>query len=374
MWLWTAPAARAAIATRNLAVILRTYRAATGQSQRALAEALGYDPTYVSMIETGRRDITDVGTLRRFARHLGLPPHSLGVTDAEAADFAAMLQFGESTIRLAGLARESGHAASAVNELWPLIARLEARTADGDADRDVLLLLGRARAMLGVALGDVLPEERLNSAAQWTGRALRIAERLDDPELLSHTLRVHGNELRKVGRKAAAALRLQHAAYLAPDGERGAALIQLARVAGDLGDRELFDSVLPDLLRFVDEAPPTLMVNPFAAREVHLRGLVSTGRAALAAQLLQRPSIGPGIAAPTWRAIERVTAAEVFRAQRDTDGAEAALREAITTAVTYRLPHQIQRAIRAAKDTLPTITELGETALADLRLSFPAKT
>ncbi|WP_412542607.1 helix-turn-helix transcriptional regulator [Longispora sp. K20-0274] len=373
MWLWTAPNARAAIATRNLAVILRAYRAATGQSQRALAESLGYDPTYVSMIETGRRDITDVSALRRIARHLGLPPHALGVTDAEAADFAAMLQFGESTIRLAGLARQSGHGASAINELWPLVARLEARTADGHVDRDVLLLLGRARAMLGVALGDVLPEERLTSAARWTGRALRIAQRLDDPDLLSHTLRVHGNELRKVDRKGAAAIRLQHAAHLAPAGERGAVLIQLARTVGDLGDAELFDSVITDLLRFVDRAPSTPLVNPFVVREVHLRGLVGTGRAALAARLLQQPSADPGTAAPQWRAIERVTAAEVYRAQHDTAGAETALRAAIATAEDYRLPHQIQRAIRAAGDTLPGIAELGETALGKLRPALPVK-
>ncbi len=84
---------------------------------------------------------------------------------------------GESTIRLAVLARQSGHGTEAINELWPLVARLEARAAEGHIERDVLRLLAQARAELGVSLGYVLPEERLTSAARWTGRALWLAER-----------------------------------------------------------------------------------------------------------------------------------------------------------------------------------------------------
>lgn len=42
LWLWTGPAAQAAVATRDLAAILRTYRATTGATQRDLAESLGY--------------------------------------------------------------------------------------------------------------------------------------------------------------------------------------------------------------------------------------------------------------------------------------------------------------------------------------------
>jgi hypothetical protein len=74
-----APAtARAALASRNLALIIRTYRAATGMSQRRLAELLGYDPTHISMIETGRREI-------------GLPAHTLGVSGPDDADFTGAL-------------------------------------------------------------------------------------------------------------------------------------------------------------------------------------------------------------------------------------------------------------------------------------------
>ena len=41
------------------------------------------------------------------------------------------------------------------------------------------------------------------------GRSLRLAEHLDDRELLAFALRVHGNELRKVDRSTAAIARLE---------------------------------------------------------------------------------------------------------------------------------------------------------------------
>lgn len=131
VWLWSAPEAAAALRTRDLATILRVYRRVNGLNQERLAALLGYDKTYVSMIETGRRTISDVTTRRHIARVLGLPMHVLGVTDNDDADFAAMIQFGDSTIRLAEIARQSGRAVDAVNELWPLVARLEARAAEG---------------------------------------------------------------------------------------------------------------------------------------------------------------------------------------------------------------------------------------------------
>ena len=166
------------------------------------------------MIETGRRTIGDIRTLRHIARTLGLPAHLFGVTDTDDADFTAMVQFGDSTIRLADLARQAGRAVDAVNELWPLVARLEARAAEGHIERDTLALLARARVALGVSLGTVLPEERLATAARWTGKALRIAEHLDDTPFLAHTLRMHGNELRKTNRIPAAITRLSRAVAL----------------------------------------------------------------------------------------------------------------------------------------------------------------
>jgi hypothetical protein len=61
----------------------------------------------------------------------------------------------------------------AVSELWPLITRLEARLSGGYAEPEAVRLLVQARVSLGVALGHLLPEELMATAARWTGRALR---------------------------------------------------------------------------------------------------------------------------------------------------------------------------------------------------------
>ncbi|MER6790975.1 hypothetical protein [Amycolatopsis mediterranei] len=146
------------------------------------------------------------------------------------------MQFGDSVIRLAEIARQSGWVVEAVNDLWPLAARLEARAAEGRLERETLYLLASARLALGVSLGTVLPEERLPSAVAWTGKALVLAQHLDDDRFLAGTLRMHGNELRKAGRVRAAAARLESAVALSatPAGQ-GAASALLARAAGDAG-------------------------------------------------------------------------------------------------------------------------------------------
>ena len=78
IWLWSSSEAAQALATRDLAVILRTYRQLNKLSQDKLAALLGYDKTYISMIETGRRVINDVATRRHIADTLALPAHALG--------------------------------------------------------------------------------------------------------------------------------------------------------------------------------------------------------------------------------------------------------------------------------------------------------
>ena len=190
--------------------ILRGYRRACALTQQQLADMVGYDRTYISMIESGHRNRTDRGTLAHIARTLVIPPHVLGIAGPDDADFTAMLAFGTSVIRLARIARHSGRAAEAVSELWPLITRLEACVAAGYAEPETMSLLAQARMSLGVALGH-LPDERLATAARWTGRAVRIAWYLGDRPLLGLVLRMHGNELRKAGHPAAGIIRLRQA-------------------------------------------------------------------------------------------------------------------------------------------------------------------
>ena len=202
---------------RRLGDVLRSYRKANGLFQQDVADMVGYDRTYISMIESGRRNVTDRGTLAYIARTLAIPPHLLGITDPDNASYKAMLEFGASVVRLADLARGSGRPADAVSELWPLITRLEARITAEHADLEVMRLLTLARVSFGVALGHLLPEERVATAARWTGRALRIAWDLGDTGLLASVLRMHGNELRKAGHSAAAIIRLRQSLELETD-------------------------------------------------------------------------------------------------------------------------------------------------------------
>lgn len=351
VWLWSAPEATAALRSRDLATILRVYRRLNKLSQERLATLLGYDKTYVSMIETGRRNISDVATRRHIARTLGLPMHVLGVTDNDDADFAAMIQFGDSTIRLAEIARQAGRAVEAVNELWPLVARLEARAAEGRAERDMMILLGQGRAALGVSLGTVLPEERLTAAARWTGKALVIAERLGDRTFLAHALRMHGNELRKADHIGAAIARLSRAVAVSEDREgQGAAFALLARAAGEHGDPDLFDLAINGYRERLNlGAGRGMLFNPFTFREIELRGLVGTNRVHDAVRIMETEQPNSVPVAPQWQVIERVTAGEVLLAARQRDGAADALLTALASAEHHRLPHQIQRALRAAK-------------------------
>ncbi|MGH3565040.1 MAG: helix-turn-helix domain-containing protein [Pseudonocardia sp.] len=369
LWLWSSPDASRALRTRELSQILRTYRRLNGVSQEKLAEQLGYDKSYISMIETRRRVIDDVGTLRQIAHKLGIPVHALGVTEADDATFAAMMQFAGSVLALAEIARKAGHAADAVNELWPLVARLESRAAEGLIERESLAVLGRARLSLGVALGTLLPEEKLASAARWTGRALLVAMHLDEPAFTTEALTMHGNELRKAGRIPAAIARLRHAIARSSDsGTAAAASATLARAAGEAGQAELFDDTMRGYRRHLDRAPDSgMLANEFTYREVHLRGLASTGRAAHAIEIMRGADVAVSPAAPQWAAIERITAADVLLAVHEREEAEVALTTGLRNAEAAHLPHQVQRAVRLATvGKLDAVAEAGRTMLTRL--------
>ncbi|GHJ39961.1 helix-turn-helix domain-containing protein [Streptomyces sp. TS71-3] len=374
LWHWATPQAGAVLATRDLGTILRFHRTVHGLNQTELGQLLGYDKTYVSLLELGKRSIDDIGSRRHIAAALRLPPHVLGVTDSADIDHQSMLQFGESAVRLAEIARQTGHASEAVAELWPLVARLEAGMENGHTEREVLSLLARARVGLGVALGNVLPEERLSTAAHWTAKGIGIARYFEDPAFTSYVLRMHGNELRKAGILGAAVDRLLRAVALAPDqAARAAALPLLARAAGALRHRELFDSVIRETDRLLEQVEHTSLFNPCAMHEIRLRGLISTERTAVAIRLVQNGSPPPTTTvAPQWRVIELITVAQVLITANDCDGAVESLRTAIEEAVRQRLPHQLQRIIRAAQSRLPEISEAASLALDRMRLEMAA--
>lgn len=362
-WAWSDPAAAAALRSRELGAILRAYRRVTGLSQEKLAVRLGYDTSYISMLETGRRTVHDVVTRRHIARTLAVPAHLLGVTDPADTDHIAMVAFAESTVRLAELARATGRAADAVNELWALVVRLEARAADGHLEPATLAVLGRAWVSLGVCLGTVLPEERLDVAAQWTGKGLTAARYLpSDPaapgafegsELLQLASAMHGNELRKAGRTAAAVAVLQDAVHTARHHvHRGAALALLARAAGQAGDAELVARTARSYDELADRhgpagpAPGSALFDPFSWREIRMRAALDLGDTAAAVRLAGEPV--PAVPAPQWDVIARVTTADVLLSIGEGDAAEDLLLAAIDGGRRHRLPHQIQRVARVA--------------------------
>jgi hypothetical protein len=275
-------------------------------------------------------------------------PHVLGIAGPDDADFAAMLAFGISVVRLAQIARHSGRAAEAVSELWPLITRLEGRVTAGYAEPETMSLLTQARMSLGVALGHLLPDEQLATAALWTGRALRIAWHLGDRPLLGLVLRMHGNELRKAGHPAAGIIRLRQALQVEDHPVRqGAGLVLLARAAAESGQAGLFDATTSQCVQSVEKASEQdVLFSAFTVREVRLRGLLATGRPAQAAELAAHCPAGSGPPSPYWRVIERITTAEVLARSGEKHTAETMLTAAISDAETLRLPHQVQRIIR----------------------------
>jgi transcriptional regulator with XRE-family HTH domain len=374
-WLWASPADREALSSRDLARILRAYRSARGLNQQQLGQMLGVDQSYVSRIETGSRIVRDVQVLEQIARRLGLSPGQVGLAASTDADFDAMCQFAESTIRLASVARRSGRPLDAVAELWPLVARLSARPDGYATDPDVVVLLAEASLALGVTLGDVLPEERLHLSAQWTGHGLELARRLDHPLLCFQALNLHGNELRKGGDYPAAislfteAMNIPAAAVL-----RGDVLVLAARAYSEMGDARGFDASISSARLLLDSSEATPLFNPFSVTEIHVRGMLSTGRhdKALALATQMSPdggSVGP--TSPQWRIMNQITMGGVLLAAGGAQDGLSAIAEAIGTAEECSLPHQIQRAVRLTKD-LPgvlasQVTALGNDALRRLR-------
>lgn len=351
VWGWTDHVSVQALRSGDLGAILRAYRRVNALSQEKLAAALGYDKTYISMIETGRRVIHDVATRRHIARTLAIPSHLLGVTDPADTEFVAMVAFAESTIRLAELARSAGRSAEAVGELWPLVARLEARAAEGHLEQATLTVLARAWVSLGVCLGTVLPEERLQEATRWTSKGLTAARHLESqPAFTTYALQMHGNELRKAGHAAQAVTVLRHAVDTATgDQDRGAALALLARAAGHTGNRALFAQASTCYQKLADaQGPGGPLFNPFTWREIQLRGLLGTGDHAAAFRLAGDTVTYPA-PAPQWQVIERITYADVLTTAGDDAAAEAILLDTLEPARQHRLPHQIQRAIRIAR-------------------------
>jgi transcriptional regulator with XRE-family HTH domain len=88
-WLWSGASAGASTPA-SAGQVLQTYRAAHGLTQAQLADMLSIDQSYISKVESGRREIRDVRVLLRIARRLAISPRQLGLAlDAPAPDAGA---------------------------------------------------------------------------------------------------------------------------------------------------------------------------------------------------------------------------------------------------------------------------------------------
>lgn len=76
--LWDSGPAKALIAAKDVGGLLRFARQAKHLRQADLGAQVGYDPSAISRLETGRRRATDVDLLRRIAATLEIPGHVLG--------------------------------------------------------------------------------------------------------------------------------------------------------------------------------------------------------------------------------------------------------------------------------------------------------
>jgi transcriptional regulator with XRE-family HTH domain len=77
--LWDSRAARAAAAAGKPGQVLRLARQAAGLCQVELGARTGYSAATISRFETGRRPLTDLGTLRRFCDVLAISPVLFGL-------------------------------------------------------------------------------------------------------------------------------------------------------------------------------------------------------------------------------------------------------------------------------------------------------
>ncbi|MFI1914535.1 hypothetical protein [Nocardia sp. NPDC020380] len=147
----------------------------------------------------------------------------------------------------------------------------------------------------------------------------------------------------------------------------------MCRATGELGDAERFDIALHAYRDLLDQNTGSgMLFQPFTLREIELRGLMGTGRVEEACQIVYRQAGRP--AAPQWYIIERVTTGEVLAANQDIEGAADAFADAIESAERHRLPHQIQRAVRAtAKAGMRDLADEAKSALQRTRSTLSTR-
>jgi transcriptional regulator with XRE-family HTH domain len=336
----------------GLAEVLRKYRRAHGLSQAALGAMLNVDQSYISLVETGRREITDVHFLKRIVDRLGIKPFQIGLPTevfAETADLD-VLQFARSIISLAITARNSGHPEQTIQELHPLLVRLDAQLQERPSDTALLMTIAEGKTALGTALGDLLPDERLHEATGELCAALDIVNRTQghSPSLKADLLKKIGNEKRKQGLHAEAAPLLERALAIDPHhGRRGSAALCLARLRANQHDQRGFASAVREAMVCMDRVDSVSPVfNQIAINEVRLRGAMQLGHLKGAAEIERLSGeVAVGLA-PHWSVIRETTIAEAWISVGNRAEGIHHAHLAIAGALRCKLPRQATRVAR----------------------------
>src|SRR5215204_1497993 len=88
----------------NYGKALRIVRAAVGLQQQELAQKAGLTPSYVSLVEMGKRNPSS-SAIRKLSKALKIPPHLLALLatepeDADLIDQKELEALGQSLVRL----------------------------------------------------------------------------------------------------------------------------------------------------------------------------------------------------------------------------------------------------------------------------------
>lgn len=339
---------------KKLGDLLRTYRIANGVGQAALGRLLGVSQSYISKIESGERDVRDADFLRKISERLVLSPSVLGIDHLRETEVAMrFIDAGEASVRLAEEVRLTGRSGIAVRELQPLVWHLEAMSAKDNTNKAVRLALGRANAVLGTALGDVMPDLQTGVAADRLYIAHNLLENnVSTTELVSVRIKL-GNELRKMGRLAESSLVLEKAlAEASTPNQKGAAAICLARLNCIQANRRDFDRATRMIRVSLDRSERlTPTFNPYAFEEVALRGGLRFGTLSTRglSDAFETPTVG---LAPQWTVIRSITIADGLLTIGERDQAIRLGERALQGADFCALPQQILRLLKIIEKPL----------------------
>ena len=353
----------------DIGQVLKHYRSVHRLTQRDLATILGFDQSYISKLENGQ-GLRDIAVLSHIAHCLDIPEQWLGIAPNGSLSLSSseLVEIAPSVIRLSQVVRETGRADAAVHELWPLTLRLETQAEQDKSNARLLLMLASAQAMLGILLGDLLPEEELWVSVAFFKKAAAIVDEFGNASIQAEIYRGYGNELRKYKQYEQALRCLEKALFLAPDKiAQGTVAALLARTYGEMGERENFGEVMQTVLYVQDRTTNfTSTFNPVMIHEIHVRGLLSLGQISEHSRLLQQnhAQLASIPVAPQWHVISQLTTAQALFHLGKVDDGLAKLQAALLGAELYKLPHQVQRAMRALKtvEAHQPAQKLGEEA------------